>query len=138
MSDRTAVVSSAYWRSLISSPSILIPIISEFWQIAKARASTAPTNKYGESGSPYLPPLSREKKSVARPLLITQLSILWYSVLTSQINSGPKPKAFKQLKWKVHSKLSNALWKSISIIKPEIFSFRENPLNQRSIDQFHL
>ena len=28
MSDRTAVVSSAYWRSFVSSPSVLIPIIS--------------------------------------------------------------------------------------------------------------
>ena len=28
VSDRTAVVSSAYWRSFISSPSVLIPIIS--------------------------------------------------------------------------------------------------------------
>ena len=34
MSDRTAVVSSAYWRSFVSSPPIFIPIISEFWRIA--------------------------------------------------------------------------------------------------------
>ena len=46
MSDRTAVVSSAYWRSFVSSPPILIPIIYGFWRIAKARVSTATTNKY--------------------------------------------------------------------------------------------
>ena len=68
----------------------------------------------------------QRKESVARPLLITQLYILWYRVLTHQMNYGPKPQASKQLKRKFHSKLSNALWKSIKIIKLGIFSFREN------------
>ena len=85
----------------------------------------------GESGSPCLTSLSREKKSVARPLLRTQLSIMWYSVLTHQTNSGPKPKAAKQLKRKFHSKLSNALWKSINIIEPGIISFRENSVKSK-------
>ena len=39
---------------------------------------------------------------------------------------GPKPQASKQLKRKFYSKLSNALWKSIKIIKLGIFSFRQN------------
>ena len=45
--------------------------------------------------------------------------------------SGPKPKASKQLKRKFHSKLSNALWKSINITKPGIFSFRENSFKSK-------
>ena len=42
-----------------------------------------------------------------------------------------KPKASKQLKRQFHSKLSNALWKSINIIKPGIFSFRENSIKSK-------
>ena len=52
MSERTAVVSSAYWSNFVSSFSIVIPFIIEFCRIAIAKVSTATTNKYGESGSP--------------------------------------------------------------------------------------
>ena len=45
LSDRTAVVSSAYWRSIVSSLPIEIPFIAVFCQIAIVRVSTTTTNE---------------------------------------------------------------------------------------------
>ena len=58
MSERTAVVSSAYWSYFVSFLSMVMPFIIEFCLIAIAKVSTATTKRYGESGSPCLTPRS--------------------------------------------------------------------------------
>ena len=56
MSERTAVVSSAYWSNFLSFLPIVMPFIVEFYLIAIAKISTATTKRYGESGSSWLTP----------------------------------------------------------------------------------
>ena len=54
MSERTAVVSSAYWSNFVSFFPIVIRFIIGFCLIAIAKVSTATTKRYGESESPCL------------------------------------------------------------------------------------
>ena len=68
MSDKTAVMSSAYCRSFVSSLSIIIPLIAELLRTAIARDSIPTTNKYGDSGSPCLTPRYSVKYSDISPL----------------------------------------------------------------------
>lgn len=83
-----------------------------FWRTAIARVSTATPYKYGDRGSSCLTHLSRVKWSVVRPLLIQQLWMFLDDILTHEIKTGTNWKPSRQLKRKLHSKLSNASWKS--------------------------
>ena len=63
MSERTAVVSPAYWSNFVSSFSIVIPFIIEFsCQVTIAKVSIATKNRYGEfKWIPCLTPHSSAK-----------------------------------------------------------------------------
>ena len=65
--SKSKVVSSANCVSLNSFPLIVIPIISGFIFISKARISATIKNKYGEIGSPCRHPLRIEINSERYP-----------------------------------------------------------------------
>ena len=74
--DKTTVVSSAYCKTFVSLLPILIPSISGSLRIEIAKVSMTRRKRYGESGSHCLTPCARVKEFDAKPLFITQLSIL--------------------------------------------------------------
>ena len=63
ISNRTTVVSSAYWGNFVSCYSIVIPFINEFCRIEIAKISVPITKRYGEGGSPCHTPRPSVKKN---------------------------------------------------------------------------
>lgn len=81
------MVSSAYWESLISRSAIWIPFISHEALIAIDSISTAKTNSNPDKGQPCLTPRCNSNQFDAYPLLIVQLVIFVYKILTQDLKS---------------------------------------------------
>ena len=84
------VVSSAYWDSLNSVPSTLIPTICLFALMASAKISAATMYNIADSGHPCLVPLSRVKPSDSVTLTLILLDIWLCASLIHCMKLSPK------------------------------------------------